>query len=98
MGLIDINPVDWGESIADGALRRTEIRKGLSAAYSAEITALWETGKKWPLGLGRSMQRTATAIYLSVTQNLGDGLALTVPKDLLEADNLAQFETIGKGK
>lgn len=96
MGIIDFNPVDWGESIADGSLRRTEIRKGLSALYSAQITELWELGKRLPWGFGKAQQRTATALYLSVSANLGDGLTLTVPKDLLDADNLAQFETIAK--
>ncbi len=65
----------------------------LSAAYSQAISGLWSSKvAKW-LGL-RDM---ATSTYLSLLPMVESGdLILTVPKSLLNPDNLAKFQTIAK--
>ncbi len=66
----------------------------MSALYSAQITLLWETGRRKLWGEGQALQRTATSIYLTLSTLEKKGLiVLTVPKDLLEANNLSQFQT-----
>ena len=96
MALLDFpNPVDWITSAKDDVEKRALINATMSALYSAQITFLWETGKnKWLSTEGRALQRTATAIYLTLsTLEKKNLITLTVPKDLLEADNLAAFQT-----
>lgn len=69
----------------------------LSTTYSSTITALWSGGSSklaaW-LGLNRAERDAATSMYLSLQPMVEKGdLVLTVPKDLLAADNLARFQT-----
>lgn len=100
MGLLNFpNPVEWIASAKDDSEKRTLVNATMSALYSAQITFLWETGRRSLWGEGRALQRTATAIYLTLSvleqKNL---ITLTVPKDLLAADNLSQFQTERKVK
>jgi hypothetical protein len=91
LDLIGFNPVDWAESASNGKLEREAVNAAFSAAASAQITLCWSLGRKKWLGF---LGDVATAAYLSLQQLEGKGfLTLTVPKDLLNADNLARFQT-----
>lgn len=98
MGLLDFpNPVSYYEAAKNGNLERDEINAFVSMAYSAQISFLWRSGSsKWAqwIGEGKALQDAATAMYLSL-QSLEkkNFLCLTVPQDLLAADNLSKFET-----
>ena len=99
MALIDFpNPVAWFEGVKNDDQRRDMINAAASALYSAQITFLWETGKAargkfWSFE-GPALMRTATSMYLTLAELEKSGfLTLTVPKDLLEPDNLAVFQT-----
>jgi len=78
--------------------RRDMINAAASALYSAQITFLWETGKAakgkfWSFE-GPALMRTAVSIYLTLAELEKKGfLTLTVPQDLLAANNLAVFQT-----
>jgi len=66
----------------------------MSALYSAQITLLWETGRRKLWGQGQALQRTATSIYLTLSTLERKGLiVLTIPKDLLDPNNLSLFQT-----
>lgn len=93
MGLFDLNPVAWGLSIGDDKIKRTEIRRGLGVMYTFQVTALFSLGRKRLFGLGATLQEIARALYMNLSVNLGDGLSITVPQDLLDADALAKFQT-----
>lgn len=95
MGLLEFpNPVSWITSAKDDDQKRALINATMSALYSAQITFLWESGRNSWFGEGKAMQRTATSIYLTLSTLEKKGLiVLTVPKDLLNADNLSQFQT-----
>jgi hypothetical protein len=100
MALLEFpNPVAWFEGVKDENQKRDLINSAASALYSAQITFLWSSGKaalKWRFfsAEGPALMATATALYLTLTELQKKGfLTLTVPKDLLEADNLAQFQT-----
>jgi hypothetical protein len=58
---------------------------------------MWRSGSaKWVLitGEGQALKDAATAMYLSLSALEKKGfLSLTVPKDLLDADNLSRFQT-----
>lgn len=103
MSLLEFpNPVGWFESAKNAGLQRDEINAFVSMLYSSQISFLWRSGEsKWAqwVGEGKAMQDAATAMYLSL-ENLQKGgfLTLTVPKDLLEADNLSRFQTSSKEK
>lgn len=103
MALLEFpNPVSWLEGAKTAGLEREAINALLSMAYSAQICALWRSGSsKWAqwIGEGQALQDAATAIYLSL-QNLEtkNFLTLTVPKDLLDPDNLSKFQTSSKEK
>src|SRR6266498_1652115 len=91
------NPVGWYESAKNAGLARDEVNAFVSALYSAQISFLWRSGSsKWALwmGEGQALKDAATAIYLSL-QSLEkkNFLVLTVPQDLLDADNLSRFIT-----
>ena len=90
------------ESAKNAGLERDEINALVSAAYSAFISALWRSGSaKWAIwtGEGQGMKDAATAMYLSLSQlESKNFLTLTVPKDLLDADNLSRFQTEFKEK
>ena len=99
MGLIDFpNPVGWFEGVKNDDQRRDMINAAASALYSGQITFLWETGKAakgkfWNFE-GPALMRTATSMYLTLRELEKKGfLTLTVPQDLLEANNLAAFQT-----
>lgn len=91
MGLIDFNPVGWVEAAKNAGYERNVVNVLLSGAISAWIAAMWGLGKKKFFSFAAD---AATAAYLSMRQleqkNL---LTLTVPRDLLDAGNLARFQT-----
>lgn len=98
MGLIEFpNPVAWYESAKNAGLARDEVNAFVSALYSAQISSLWRSGSaKWALwmGEGQALKDAATAMYLSLQALEKKGfLTLTVPKDLLDPDNLSRFQT-----
>ena len=96
------NPVSWFEGAKNAGLERNAANALVSSLYSAQITLLWRSGEskfaQW-FGEGKALQDAATAMYLSLqaleTKNF---LTLTVPKDLLDADNLSRFQTSSKEK
>ena len=98
MGILDIpSPVDMVEAAINGKFEREVANVVISAVYSCYITGLWRSGSaKWAdwFGEGQALKDMATVTYLSVrvleTKNF---LTLTVPKDLLDPDNLARFQT-----
>ena len=103
MGLLDFpNPGDWFNSFKMGDEERKAVNMVMSAAYSSYISGLWSEGaSKWFVlsGTGQGMKDAATAAYLSLRELETKGmLTLTVPKDLLDADNLARFQTEFKTK
>jgi hypothetical protein len=103
MGLVDFpDPVSMFEGAKTAGLEREVINALMSAAYSAWITFLWETGDaKWIdwAGEGQALKKAATTAYLSLAAlQEKKFLTLTVPKDLLDADNLSQFQTQEKTK
>ena len=103
MSLLEFpNPVGWFESAKNAGLQRDEINAFVSMLYSSQISFLWRSGEsKWAqwVGEGKAMQDAATAMYLSLENLQKAGfLTLTVPKDLLEADNLSRFQTSSKEK
>jgi len=103
MPLLDFpNPVGWYESAKNAGLARDEANAFVSMLYSAQITFLWRSGEsklaQW-FGEGKALQDAATAMYLSLQPlQKKNFLTLTVPQDLLNADNLSRFETISKEK
>jgi hypothetical protein len=98
MGLLEFpNPASWYESVKNGTLERDEVNAFVSMVYSAQISFLWRTGTaKWAqfLGEGKALQDAATAMFLSLRElEKKNFLTLTVPTDMLSADNLARFTT-----
>lgn len=95
------DPVSIIESAKTSGLERDLLRdvtnSVMSAAYSASITFAWRSGSaKWAdwTGEGQALKDSATAMYLSLRELETKGfLALTVPQDLLSANNLARFQT-----
>jgi hypothetical protein len=98
VGLIDFpDPVSWFEGAKNSSLERQEISALVSMAYSAQISFLWRSGaSKWAqwTGEGKALQDAATAMYLTLSRlETKNFLTLTVPADLLDADNLSKFQT-----
>jgi hypothetical protein len=98
MGLLDFpDPASWYSEVKNGNLERKEANAFVSMAYSAQISFLWRSGAaKWAqwTGEGKALQDAATAIYLTLAHLETKGfLTLTVPSDLLSADNLSKFQT-----
>jgi hypothetical protein len=98
MGLIDFpDPISMFEGAKNAGLEREVINSLISAAYSSWISLMWRSGSsKWAqyVGEGKAMQDAATSVYLSLQALQTKGfLALTVPQDLLSADNLSKFQT-----
>lgn len=98
MGLIDLpNPVSMLEAAKNAGLERKEINALVSAAYSATISFLWRSGAAtWAawFGEGQALKDAATAMYLSLSElESKNFLTLTVPQDLLDANNLSKFQT-----
>lgn len=103
MGLIDFpDPVSMFEGAKNASLEREVVNSIISGAYSAWISAMWRSGSaKWVqiTGEGQALKDAATAMYLSLRELEKKGfLSLTVPKDLLDADNLSRFQTEEKIK
>lgn len=103
MGLVDFpDPVSMFEGAKTAGLEREVINALMSAAYSAWITFMWESGSaKWVdwTGEGQALKDAATTAYLSLAElEQKKFLVLTVPKDLLSADNLSRFQTQEKIK
>lgn len=98
MGLIDFpDPAAMLEGVANGKLERQTVNAFLSFMYSAWITFVWTSGAsklaQW-FGEGQALKDAATTAYLSLVDlEKKNFLTLTVPKDLLDADNLARFQT-----
>lgn len=98
MGLIDFpDPISMFEGAAQAKLEREVINSFVSATYSAWITSMWRSGDaKWAnwTGEGQAMKDAATSMYLSLVDlQAKNFLSLTVPTDMLSADNLSRFET-----
>lgn len=98
MGLLEFpNPVSWYESSKNAGMERSEVNAFVSMLYSAQITFMWRSGtSKWALwiGEGKALQDAATAMYLSLEALQKQGfLTLTVPQDMLAAENLSKFQT-----
>jgi hypothetical protein len=88
------NPVSWFESAATGKMDRDVMKSILSAVYSNYITLMFETGRKKLWGEGPALQATARVTYLSLQPLVQKGLlVLSVPKDLLDPDELSKFES-----
>lgn len=103
MALLEFpNPAEWIQSAKNGTLERETANAFLSMLYSAQISFLWRSGSsKWAqwIGEGKALQDAATAMYLSLESlEKNNFLTLTVPKDLLAADNLARFQTSSVSK
>ncbi len=98
MALLDFpNPVSWWESAKNAGLERETANAFLSMLYSAQISFLWRSGSaKWAqwTGEGQALKDAATAMYLSLESlEKKNFLVLTVPADMLAADNLSRFIT-----
>lgn len=98
MALLEFpNPGDWVNSFKMGAEEREAANAAMSAAYSVFISALWSEGNAKifsSFGAGQGLKDAATSAYLSLSALEKKGfLTLTVPKDLLDADNLSRFQT-----
>jgi hypothetical protein len=98
MDVFDVpDPVSIFESAKNAGLEREVVNALVSASYSAIISGLWRSGSaKWAdwTGIGQAMKDAATAMYLSLAGLEQKGfITLTVPKDLLSADNLSRFQT-----
>jgi hypothetical protein len=94
------NPVSWYEGAKNAGLERETANAFLSMLYSAQISFLWRSGSaKWATftGEGQALKDAATAMYLSLESlEQKKFLTLTVPKDLLDPDNLSRFQTSSK--
>jgi hypothetical protein len=91
------NFVAWFESAKNSGLERDVANALVSASISAWIAGMWRSGDaKWAawLGEGQALKDSATAAFLALEQLQKKGfLVLTVPKDLLEANNQSNFQT-----
>jgi hypothetical protein len=91
------NPGDWVNSFKMGSLEREAANAAMSAAYSSYISGMWSEGNSKifaSLGAGQGLKDAATAAYLSLNVLEAKGfLTLTVPKELLDANNLSRFQT-----
>jgi hypothetical protein len=103
MGLFEIpDPVSMFESAKNAGLEREIANAFVSASLSAAIAGMWRSGSaKWAdwTGEGQALKDAATVMYLSLEQQLKPGfLILTVPQDMLQANNLSRFQTEFKEK
>lgn len=104
MGLFTIpDPVSMFESAANAKLERKEAVALISATISASITGMWSSGAaKWAIWSdeAQALKDAATVAFLTLREREIDGtpLTLTVPKELLDPNNLARFQTESKGK
>lgn len=95
MGLITLpDPMSMYESAKTSTLERKEIDAFVSASYSAWISFLWRLGDKNYFGLGPAVRDAATSLYLTLSlKETKNFLTLTVPQELLDAKNLAKFQS-----
>jgi hypothetical protein len=98
VGLITIpDPVSIYESAKNAGLERQTANALVSSAFSAQITFLWKSGSsKWAawMGEGDAMKAAATAMYLTLSNlETKNFLTLTVPTEMLSADNLSKFQS-----
>ena len=98
MGLLNLpDPVSMYEGAKTAGLEREVANALVSSAYSAWISAMWRSGSaKWAVftGEGQALKDAATAMYLTLSRlETKNFLVLTVPQDLLDANNLSRFET-----
>ena len=95
MGLISLpDPVSMFETAANGKLEREAANAFVSSSLSGWISFLWSLGQKTLFGIGPALQAMATAQFLSLRElETKSFIVLTVPKDLLSADNLSKYET-----
>lgn len=103
MGLFSIpNPVSIFESVINAKLEREAANALMSASYSATISFLWRSGSsKWAqfTGEGKALQDAATVLYLTLSElESKNFLTFTVPKDLLDPDNLSRFQSESNSK
>lgn len=103
MGLIDFpDVVGMFESAKTAGLEREVANAFVSAAASAWISGMWRSGtSKWAawFGEGQALQDAATSAYLTLSQlETKNFLVLTVPQDLLSANNLSRFQSERKLK
>lgn len=103
MGLFEIpDPVSMFESAKNADLERDVANALVSASVSATIAGMWRSGSaKWAdwTGEGQALKDAATVMYLTLERELKPGfLTLTVPKDLLDPNNLARFQSESKEK
>lgn len=103
MGMFQIpDPVSMFESAKNAGLERDIANAMVSASVSAAIAGMWRSGSaKWAdwTGEGQALKDAATVMYLSLRELEKKGfLCLTIPKDLLDPDNLSRFQTEEKIK
>lgn len=103
MGLFNIpDPISMYESAKNAGLERDVANAMVSASVSAAIAAMWRSGSaKWAdwTGEGQALKDAATVMYLTLQQQLKPGfLILTIPKDLLDPNNLSRFQSEFKEK
>jgi hypothetical protein len=103
VGLFSIqDPVSMFESAKNAGLEREIANALVSATLSATITGMWRSGSaKWAdwTGEGQAMKDAATVMYLTLRQQQKlNFLTLTVPKDLLDANNLSRFQSESQEK
>ncbi len=103
MGLFELpDPVSMFEGAKNAGLERDIANALVSASLSAAITGMWRSGSaKWAdwTGEGQALKDAATVMYLTLEQQLKPGfLTLTVPKEILDPNNLARFQTEYKEK
>jgi hypothetical protein len=91
------DPVSILEAAENAKLEREVVHALVSAEYSALIAFVWRAGSSKlaaALGIGQAMRDAATVRYLSLRElEKKNFLTLTVPQDLLAADNLSKFQT-----
>ena len=91
------DPASIYEGVKNAGLEREIANALVSSAYSAWISGMWRSGSaKWAdwTGEGQAMKDAATAMYLSLRELEKKGfLVLTVPHDLLNSNNLSNFQT-----
>jgi hypothetical protein len=98
MALISLpDPVSILEAAETAKLEREVVNALVSAEYSALIAFVWRAGSSKlaaALGIGQALKDAATVRYLSLRDlEKKNFLTLTVPQDLLDAGNLARFQT-----
>lgn len=96
------DPIAMYESARTAGLERDVANAFVSAMLSSTISGMWSSGAaKWAgwSGEAQALKDAATAMYLSLQKEMKPGfLVLTVPQEMLTADNLSRFQTEEKIK